>query len=163
VTAAATELALDGTEHHLHPRTRLVWGLSSCIVLLIIGAVLVVLALVNDEATLAGVAAAITVVLMIAVFGWAHLEWTRWTWSAWDEALELRHGVISRRESLVPYHRIQQIDVERDPLERMVGLSSLVLRTAAATTDAKVPGIAVEHADFLRHELLRRAGIDDAV
>jgi membrane protein YdbS with pleckstrin-like domain len=160
---AATELALDGTEHHLHPRTRLVWGIGSALVLLGIGIGLAVLAFLNDESELGALSLGVAVVLMVAVFGWAHLEWTRWTWSAWDDALELKHGVVSRHESLVPYHRIQQIDVERDPLERLVGLSSLILRTAAATTDAKLPGIAVDHADFLRHELLRRAGIDDAV
>ena len=94
---------------------------------------------------------------------WAQLEWSRWQWSVFDDALELRHGVVSRSASLVPFHRIQQIDLHRDPIERMLGLSTLVLRTAAATSDAKIPGIDADHADGLRHRLLARAGLDDAV
>ena len=82
---------------------------------------------------------------------------------AWPDALELRHGVFVLRESLVPYHRIQQIDVVRDPLERALGLSTLELRTAAATTDAKVPGIPADAAESLRRALLERAHVDDAV
>jgi membrane protein YdbS with pleckstrin-like domain len=77
--------------------------------------------------------------------------------------LELQHGVVVRATSLVPYHRIQQIDLHRGPLERFLSLSTLVLRTASATTDARLPGIAAEHAELLRHELLARAGVDDAV
>lgn len=161
--AVGDELVLDGSVHHLDPRARLVWALGSAIVLVVIGAALTIWALVSGNGSLGALAAGVTLALVIVAFVAAHLEWTRWTWSAWDDALELNHGVVSRHESLVPYHRIQQIDVERDPLERLVGLSSLVLRTAAATTDAKLPGIAAEHADLLRHELLHRAGIDDAV
>jgi membrane protein YdbS with pleckstrin-like domain len=71
--------------------------------------------------------------------------------------------VIIANESLVPYHRIQQIDVERGPLDRLLGLSSLVLRTASATTDGKIPGIPAATADALRVRLLTRAGADDAV
>lgn len=96
-------------------------------------------------------------------FLFAHLRYRRWSWAAWPDAVDLRHGVIVVHQSVVPYHRIQQIDIHRGPLDRMLGLSVLILRTAAATTDAKVPGIAAGAADALRIELLQRSGIDDAV
>jgi membrane protein YdbS with pleckstrin-like domain len=94
---------------------------------------------------------------------WARAAWARWRWSAWPDALDLRHGVLVVRESLVPYHRIQQIDIERNVIERMLGLSTLVLRTASASSDGKIPGIREEIADSLRVRLLTRAGVDDAV
>ena len=89
--------------------------------------------------------------------------WRRRTWTLAPRALELRRGVIVQRATSIPYERIQQIDVERGPIERMVGLSQVVVRTAAATTDASLRGLAPGDADELRQRLLDLAGIDDLV
>src|SRR5688572_945801 len=89
--------------------------------------------------------------------------WRRRTWALAPRALELRRGVVVHRATSIPYERIQQIDVERGPIERLVGLSQLVVRTAAATTDANLYGLAPEDADALRQRLLDLAGIDDVV
>ena len=59
------------------------------------------------------------------------------------------------RESLVPYHRIQQVDVVHDPLERLLGLSTLTPHRRR-DTDAKVPGIPAESAESLRRALWTR-------
>jgi len=124
---------------------------------------LVGFALRGDHRGVAAVEAALGGAGVIASIVWARLAWAHWSWSVFDDALELRHGVVSRSASLVPFHRIQQIDLHRDPIERALGLSTLVLRTAAATSDAKLPGIDAEHAEGLRRRLLARAGLDDAV
>ncbi len=94
---------------------------------------------------------------------WARAAYVRWRWSAGARALELRHGVVIAHHSVIPYHRLQQIDIVRGPLERVLGLATLTLRTAAATTDAQIPGIDAAAADALRRLLLERAGHDDAV
>lgn len=157
------DVELDGREHPLDPRIRIVWAVQASILWIVLGLVGLFVGGAVGNPTLAVASIVVGVVLAGIGILWAHLRWTCFRWSAWDDAIDLRHGVISRRESLVPYHRIQQIDVHRGPIERMVGLSTLVLRTAAATTDAELPGIAAEHAEQLRHTLLARAGLDDAV
>ena len=63
------------------------------------------------------------------------------------DALELRHGVVRRIHSAIPYFRVQHIDVAQGPFERAVGLSRLVLHTASAGTDATIPGIAAGDAE----------------
>lgn len=161
--ALTADIALDGSEHALDPRMRTVWWVGPTVVWVIAFGGLAVAAAVAGEGTAAGALGATAVVLVGLTVGWAGLRWSRWRWRAYDDALEVRHGVVNQVISLVPYHRIQQIDVRRGPLERMLGLSSLVLRTAAATTDAEVPGIAAGHAEALRLALLQRAGVDDAV
>jgi membrane protein YdbS with pleckstrin-like domain len=93
----------------------------------------------------------------------ARAAWRRRTWSLAPRALELTRGVIVHRATSIPYERIQQIDLERGPLERMFGVSQLVVRTAAATTDATLHGLAPSVADGLRQQLLDLAGIDDVV
>ena len=107
---------------------------------------------------------AVVVLPAVAVGAWyGRAAWRRRTWSLGPRALELHRGVLTHRATSVPYERIQQIDVERGPLERMFGLSQLVVRTAAASTDANLYGLSPADADHLRHELLELAGIDDIV
>jgi membrane protein YdbS with pleckstrin-like domain len=93
----------------------------------------------------------------------ARLEWRSWRWSDGPLALELRHGVVFTEATYIPYRRIQQIDLERGPLDRAFGLTQLVVHTASATTDAHIPGLHADDAARLRHHLLERAGVDDTV
>lgn len=109
------------------------------------------------------VAVVLTPLLLLGATGAAMLHWGFWWWGTGDEALELGHGVVIRHASYVPFHRIQQIDVERGPLERALGLARLTVHTASATTDASIPGLALEEARALRRHLLERAGRDDGV
>lgn len=156
-------LTLDGTEHRLHPRIRVVWAVGATLPWLVLGGGGAIVAAATGRGELAGLIVGVALLLILAglsIVGW---RWRCWGWAAWDDALELHHGVISQRASVVPYHRIQQIDIHRDPLDRMLGLSKLILHTAAATSDATLPGIAAADADSLRHALLRRSGHDDAV
>jgi len=86
-----------------------------------------------------------------------------WRYQVAEDALELRHGVIRRIHSAIPYFRVQHIDVAQGPVERTVGLARLIVHTASAGTDATIPGIAAGDADGLRRLILARAGSGDAV
>ena len=164
VVAHGVAELLDGSAHRLDPRVALVWGVTAAaapvVAALVATGVFVSIEAGSSWIVLALVAGA---VLAVVAFAWARAAWARYSWAAGGTALDLRHGVVVRRESLVPYHRIQQIDVVRDPLERVLGLSTLVLRTASASTDGKIPGLPQQVADTLRDGLLTRAGVDDAV
>ncbi|MDZ4825499.1 MAG: PH domain-containing protein [Actinomycetota bacterium] len=155
---------LDGTEQQLDPKIAIVWAVGSAAppLFLTIAAVVTILAVDAPEWML-GVALFGGVALTLAGVVWARMAWARWRWTAWPDAVELRHGVLRVHESVVPYHRIQQIDIVRDPLERVLGLSSVILRTASASSDAKIPGLPEATADGLRRRLLTLAGVDDAV
>jgi uncharacterized protein len=86
-----------------------------------------------------------------------------WRYKVADDALELRHGIVKRIQSAIPYFRVQHIDVAQGPVERAVGLARLVVHTASAGTDATIPGIAATDAEGLRRLILARAGHGDAV
>ena len=51
------------------------------------------------------------------------------------------------------YGRLQFVDVTAGPLDRAFGLTSVQLHTAAATSDAAIPGLAPEVAAQLRDRL----------
>jgi membrane protein YdbS with pleckstrin-like domain len=86
-----------------------------------------------------------------------------WRYHVADDALELRHGVLKRVHSAIPYFRVQHIDVAQGPVERAVGLARLIVHTASAGTDATIPGVAAGDAESLRRLILTRAGAGDAV
>ncbi|MBT2502364.1 PH domain-containing protein [Curtobacterium sp. ISL-83] len=81
-----------------------------------------------------------------------------------DDDLVLRRGLMWQRFTAVPYGRMQLVDVNRGPLDRLLGLSELKFVTAAASTNVRIPGIPAAHADDLRDRLVelaesRRAGL----
>jgi membrane protein YdbS with pleckstrin-like domain len=76
-----------------------------------------------------------------------------WGYAEREDDLLVRRGVMFARLSVVPYGRMQFIDVTAGPLERSFGLASVRLHTAAAATDARIPGLEREEAARLRDRL----------
>lgn len=76
-----------------------------------------------------------------------------WGYAERDNDLLVRHGLLVRRLSIVPYARMQFVDVTAGPLERAFDLATVQLHTAAAASDAKVPGLRPAEASRLRDRL----------
>jgi membrane protein YdbS with pleckstrin-like domain len=76
-----------------------------------------------------------------------------WGYAERDDDLLVRRGVLFSRLSVVPYGRMQFIDVTAGPLERSFALATVRLHTAAAATDARIPGLEREEAARLRDRL----------
>lgn len=76
-----------------------------------------------------------------------------WGYAERAEDLLVRRGVLVRRLSVVPYGRMQFVDVVAGPLERRWGLATVRLHTAAAASDARVPGLPTAEAERLRDRL----------
>ena len=65
-------------------------------------------------------------------------------------------GIMFRRLVIVPYGRMQLVDVKAGPIDRMLGVTTVQLHTAAATTDATIPGLEPDVAAALRDRLAAR-------
>ncbi len=76
-----------------------------------------------------------------------------WGYAERDDDLLVRHGLMVRRLSIVPYARMQFVDVSAGPLERMFRLATVELHTAAAGSDARIPGLEAAEAARLRDRL----------
>lgn len=76
-----------------------------------------------------------------------------WGYAERDNDLLVRHGLLVRRLSIVPYARMQFVDVSAGPLERAFDLATVQLHTAAAASDARVPGLRPAEASRLRDRL----------
>ncbi|HTW21744.1 MAG TPA: PH domain-containing protein [Mycobacteriales bacterium] len=102
---------------------------------------------------------AIVIVLLVVlvVGGWfAFLNWRRyraWGYAEREDDLLVRRGVMFRRLTVVPYGRMQFVDVTAGPVDRLFGLATVQLHTAAAATDARIPGLERDEATRLRDRL----------
>lgn len=73
-----------------------------------------------------------------------------------NEDLLIRRGILFHRVMVVPYGRMQYVDVTMGPVERILGISTIHLHTASPGTNALIPGIAAAEADRLREQLSAR-------
>ena len=97
----------------------------------------------------------------VVLLAWTTLEWLRSTYRVEGGALRLEEGVLARKLRVIPFDRIQQVDLVRKPLHRLLGVATLRVDTAggggAAEVDLEV--VRLREAQALRSRLLRaRAG-----
>ncbi|PWJ53296.1 hypothetical protein SAMN06264364_11354 [Quadrisphaera granulorum] len=123
-----------------------------------------------------------TVVSLVVVAVVATLWWSPWwiaagaalfalgAWQWWlvgrqvraigyaerEDDLLVRRGILFRSLSVVPYGRMQYVDVSAGPLERWLRIATVQLHTASASSDATIPGLPPEEAARLRDRLSRR-------
>jgi len=70
--------------------------------------------------------------------------------------LLLRRGILFRSMVVVPYGRMQYVDVTAGPLARRFGIASVQLHTASPGTDASIDGLPTAEAARLRDQLASR-------
>lgn len=73
-----------------------------------------------------------------------------------EDDLLVRHGVMFRTVVVVPYGRMQYVDVQSGPIDRYLGIARLQLHTASAGTDAHISGLVADEAARLRDRLASR-------
>ena len=76
-----------------------------------------------------------------------------WAYCEREDDLLVRRGVMFTRLSVVPYGRMQFVDVTAGPVERSFGLATVRMHTAAAASDARIPGLSAADASRLRDQL----------
>jgi len=73
----------------------------------------------------------ISLILIIVGFiiGW--LEYINYAYTLSEFDLRMRRGVLNRREISIPYRQIQDVDIDRNFANILLGLSRIVMQTAA--------------------------------
>jgi membrane protein YdbS with pleckstrin-like domain len=73
-----------------------------------------------------------------------------------EHDLLVTSGILFRRTVIVPYGRMQLVDVTAGHIDRWLGITTVQLHTAAATTDATIPGLEPDVAAAVRDRLARK-------
>jgi len=111
----------------------------------------------------------IMIFLIVLLFIWAKLSYRFYKYELTDDGFRKELGVIYKKYVTIPYDRIQNVDIHRGILARILGLSDLNIQTAGASAqmsrfggltggaEGRLPGVSREDAEKLRDELIRRA------
>ena len=86
------------------------------------------------------------------------LLWRRWRYEIRPLEVDLQRGIVRVTRTLVPMARVQHVDTRRGPLQRRMGLSTVVFYTAAGPNE--IPQLANDTAAEVRDriaELTREA------
>jgi len=71
-----------------------------------------------------------------------------------DDRLRVVRGMVFRSDTVVPFGRVQHIDVHQGPVERGYGLATLVLHTAGNhNASVSLPGLGRDDAMAMREEI----------
>ena len=105
------------------------------------------------------------VVLIILAEIWIRMAYNRWFYEFTDTNLKLERGVIWKRYSNVPYERVQNVDIHRGIIARMLGFSSVIIQTAGYSamgrgggvmSEGYLPAIDIESAEKIRDFLMKK-------
>ena len=106
---------------------------------------------------------------LLLCFIWAKLTYHFYRYELTDAGFRKELGVIYKKYVTIPYDRIQNVDIYRGILARILGLSDLNIQTAGASVtmgrygamgigaEGRLPALSREIAEQLRDELIQRA------
>lgn len=142
----------DGAKRRLDGRVRLLWVPRVVIAAGVIGVAAWFGADRVGFDPVLGVALAAGLLVLGTV--WILLQYRVWAFRVRDDSLFLQRGVVRHVETVVPYVRIQHVDTSRGPIERALGLSTLVVYTAGSRgADVSIPGLTPEEATALQRKI----------
>ena len=75
-----------------------------------------------------------------------------------EHDLLLQRGIMFRSTTVIPYGRLQYVEVTAGPIMRALGLATVTMHTASASTDASLPGLPRAEAEALRDSIAARGG-----
>ena len=90
------------------------------------------------------------------------MEYHFYTYTFTDEAFIMTSGYIVRNELAALYHQIQNVNIQRGPLDRLAGVSQIVIfmngsEHSGAHNKIVLPAVGKTKAKLVQKELLVRA------
>lgn len=90
-----------------------------------------------------------------------HRKFRSWRYEIREGEIDLQHGIIFKKRTIIPMIRIQHVDTIQGPIMRKYGLSHVIFSTAAG--NHQIPALSNERADRVRDQIaeLARLSRDD--
>ena len=138
----------------LPPAIRTLWRAIAVVSAVVVAGGGVVLGVAADSVVLIVVVLAATSVALALRWWVIDLGYARWRWGIDDRWIERCSGVIVRTTQIVPRSRVQTLTTRTGPIDRWLGLSSIVVHTAGThTPNLVIPHLELDAAEQLKAEL----------
>ncbi len=135
------------------PRLATAWRLSMALVVVPVTVIVAVVFALNGVTLGTAITAAVGIVIFVWLWWLLGRRVRSFGYVERGDDLLVTSGVLFKRLVIVPYGRMQLVDLVAGPIDRSMGLATVKLHTAAATTDAGIPGLTPEEAARLRDRL----------
>lgn len=151
----ATDLDADATATQPLPESiRTVWRVVAAGLAVVVLGAGVVAGVLADAPVLIIVSVVVVVPLFALRWLVIDLEFARFRWGFDERMVERRSGVVVRTTQVVPRSRVQTVTTRTGPVDRWLGLSSIVIHTAGThTPNLTIPHLEADAAERLRSEL----------
>ncbi len=130
--------------------------LADGIVVVIASAAAIVVGVLTDLWWISAIIWGVALPLVAWDFFRADRYWKSWGYAELEDDLYITRGLLFKSLTIVPYGRMQVVEVESGPIERAFGMATVKLITASPQSDATIPGLPPEEAAALRDRLTTR-------
>lgn len=152
-TAARVELT-----RRLHP-TSLLFRVAAVVRTFLLPAIFVLFLASEDSKWEAWLAIGFVPVLLVSILNYITL---RYDFGASE--LVVRRGLIFRSERQIPYERIENVDLTRNPVHRMLGVAIVRIDTASGDeAEAVFRVLSMDAVEELREQIAERAGSESTI
>jgi uncharacterized protein len=142
-------------EERLDPRAKILWRLTGTLqsIPILVGGAFASYLLARQAPIYLSVLPLLgaLVVAVLSVFVLPILLWRRWRYEIRPFEVDLQRGLLRVTRTLVPMARVQHVDTRRGPLQRRLGLSTVVFYTAAGPNE--IPQLAQKTAAEVRDRI----------
>lgn len=154
--------------NQLHPGAKWNFRIGGYLFFLIFGILfgmwlLVPLAIFIKTGTIIITALIIYVILAIIISEiYARMAYNRWFYEFTGDGLRLERGIIWKRYSNIPYGRIQNIDIHRGIMARILGFSTIMIQTAGYShpsrinAEGHIPAVGIQEAEKNREFVMKK-------
>jgi uncharacterized protein len=149
----------------LHPRAVVLWRIAALARGTLLTAAVLAAEWILDLPVPVALPAVLTAGLVIThAIALPPLRYRAWGFAVRETDLYLRHGILFRTTSIVPHARIQHVDTRHGPIDRWLGLATLVVFTAGTRgAIVSIPALGMDVAESIRDHLAELSGVGDAV
>jgi putative membrane protein len=100
---------------------------------------------------------------------WVYLVWKKFEFEITEDTFDIRSGVLNRRKREIPLKRIQNVDIRRNIVQRMLGIAKVNIETAGGkSTEASLKYVNFDEAKRiqkrvreLKQEVQEKEGEED--
>lgn len=96
---------------------------------------------------------------------YARMAYNRWFYDFTDAQLRSEKGIIWKKYSNLPYERVQNVDITRGIIARILGFSTVHIQTAGFSyapngrgmgSEGNIPAVTIEEAEHIREFLMKK-------
>ncbi len=148
--------------YHLDPSVRIYWSIGVILAGLIFWIILMLIAgftmsniLGIDSAYYPVFFFILIIIIILPYLLWIELNYHNYTYQFRRKRLVIRRGVLNKERTVIPYIKIQNVNVNRNLLQRTLGLATIKIETAGSNpweSEGLIDGIGDYH-NFIKHTM----------